>query len=122
MIVPMKKISLVVMDKSREASLEELRELGVVHLEKRNVSSAKLSFLLERKARAETALGILQSYTVKGASKSTVEKSGVSPDSEELAGKVLSLNEEKKSLQEQAAWNARERSRVEKWGDLTPAF
>ncbi|MDR0761387.1 MAG: V-type ATP synthase subunit I [Treponema sp.] len=120
MIVPMKKISLVVMDKSREASLEELRNLGVVHLEKRNVSSARLSFLLERKSRAETALGILQSYAVKGASSGSPEKSGVSPDPEEVVEKVLVLSEEKKSLQEQAAWNSRERSRIEKWGDFDP--
>jgi V/A-type H+-transporting ATPase subunit I len=116
----MKKISLVVMDKSREASLEELRNLGVVHLEKRNVSSARLSFLLERKSRAETALGILQSYAVKGASSGSPEKSGVSPDPEEVVEKVLVLSEEKKSLQEQAAWNSRERSRIEKWGDFDP--
>ncbi|MDR2245921.1 MAG: V-type ATP synthase subunit I [Treponema sp.] len=120
MIVPMKKISLVVMDKSREASLEELRDLGVVHLEKRDVSSARLSFLLERKSRAETALGILQSYAVKGASNGSPKKSGVSPDPEGFVGKVLVLSEEKKSLQEQAAWNSRERSRIEKWGDFAP--
>jgi V/A-type H+-transporting ATPase subunit I len=116
----MKKISLVVMDKSREASLEELRDLGVVHLEKRDVSSARLSFLLERKSRAETALGILQSYAVKGASNGSPKKSGVSPDPEGFVGKVLVLSEEKKSLQEQAAWNSRERSRIEKWGDFAP--
>ena len=42
MIVPMKKVSLVVMDKAREVSLEQLRELGVVHLEKKNVQSSPL--------------------------------------------------------------------------------
>jgi V/A-type H+-transporting ATPase subunit I len=126
----MKKISLVVMDKSREASLEELRELGVVHLEKRNVSSAKLSLLLDQKVRAETAFGILQSYAVKEQSsrersskeRSSTERSSTDQGSnpQELTGKALSLSEEKKSLHERQAWNSRERSRIEKWGDFDP--
>ena len=35
MIVPMKKVSCVVMDKDRENSLIKLREAGVLHLEKK---------------------------------------------------------------------------------------
>jgi V/A-type H+-transporting ATPase subunit I len=120
MIVPMKKISLVVMDKSREVSLEGLRELGVVHLEKRNVSSAALSLLLDQKSRTETALSVLQSYAAKEkGSGSSVHKTA---DPRELVEKALSLSEEKKSLLEQLAWNTRERSRIEKWGDFDPRF
>jgi V/A-type H+-transporting ATPase subunit I len=114
----MKKISLVVLNKSREASLEGLRELGVVHLEKRNVSSAALSSLLDQKSRSETALGILQSYVVK--EKGSDSSKHKTPDSRELVEKVLSLGEEKKSLLEQLSWNTRERSRIEKWGDFNP--
>jgi V/A-type H+-transporting ATPase subunit I len=117
MIVPMKKISLVVMDKSREAALEGLRELGVVHLEKRNVSSPALSLLLDQKSRAETALGILQAYKERSSGEQVKD---VCSNPQELVDKVLSLNEEKKSLQEQAGWNTRERSRIEKWGDFNP--
>jgi V/A-type H+-transporting ATPase subunit I len=114
----MKKISLVVMNKNREASLEKLRELGVVHLEKRNVSSPAISGLLDRKLRAETALGILRSYAVKGA---PVNQAGTSsPEPQQFVDKVLSLNDEKKTLQEQQVWNAKERSRIEKWGDFNP--
>jgi V/A-type H+-transporting ATPase subunit I len=116
MIVPMKKITLVVMDKSREASLEKLREIGVVHLEKRNVSSPGLTGLLERKARAETALGILRSYKLKDAPPGKAAPR----ETRELVDETLSLNEEKKSLQEQLAWNTRERNRIEKWGDFDP--
>jgi vacuolar-type H+-ATPase subunit I/STV1 len=32
MIVPMKKVSVVVMDKNKEAALDKLRALGIVHL------------------------------------------------------------------------------------------
>ena len=50
MIVPMKKVSIVVMEKDREASLEKLREVGVLHLEKKKVFSDSLSVLMIRQA------------------------------------------------------------------------
>ncbi|MDR2402833.1 MAG: V-type ATP synthase subunit I [Spirochaetaceae bacterium] len=115
MIVPMKKVSLVVMDKDREIALERLRELGVVHPERRNVTSDVLAKLLERKARAETALGVLRSYTLpKG-----MEQSGEG-DGEALVVRVLNLADERKILQEQLAWNVKEQSRIEKWGNFDP--
>jgi V/A-type H+-transporting ATPase subunit I len=116
----MKKISLVVMEKTREASLERLRELGVVHLEKRNVSSPALSGLLDQKARAETALGILRAYVVNNISVSQADKYVFPQVPQEFAEKVLALSEEKKSLQEQQTWNIKEQSRIEKWGDFDP--
>jgi V/A-type H+-transporting ATPase subunit I len=60
----MKKLSLVVMEKSREDSLKKLREIGVVHLEKKSVTSEALTKLLDRKAKAENAVGILRTYAV----------------------------------------------------------
>ena len=64
MIVPMKKVSLVVMDKHREDSLKKLREAGVIHLEKKGVSSETLSKLLDRKAKIDSVLGLLRSQEV----------------------------------------------------------
>jgi V/A-type H+-transporting ATPase subunit I len=62
MIMPMKKVSLVVMEKSREETLVKLRELGLVHLVRKSVSSDALSKLLDRKTKIENALGILRPY------------------------------------------------------------
>ncbi|MDR2363090.1 MAG: V-type ATP synthase subunit I [Spirochaetaceae bacterium] len=125
MIVPMKKVSLVVMEKNRDASLEKLREAGVLHLEKRNVRSDGLTRLLDRKAKAETALGILRSYPVeKNAGTaprevfSSGDRDGAAPP--DLTARVLELGDEKKALQEQLLANAKERSRVEKWGNFDP--
>ena len=61
-IVPMKKVSLVVQEKHRDKALRQLRKAGVIHLEKKTVSSDSLSKLLDRKVKAETALGLLQPY------------------------------------------------------------
>jgi len=61
-IQQMKKISLVVMDKHREESLLKLREIGIVHVEGKEVSSKTLSQLFDRKAEIENSLGILDTY------------------------------------------------------------
>ncbi|MDR0723386.1 MAG: V-type ATP synthase subunit I, partial [Treponema sp.] len=111
----MKKVSLVVMDKTRESSLEKLRELGVVHLEKRAVVSDTLVALLDQKAEAERALGLLRPYqeAAQGASK---------PESNEaeLVKQILALEDERKALQEQLLVTIKERSRIERWGNFNP--
>ncbi|MDR0879041.1 MAG: V-type ATP synthase subunit I, partial [Treponema sp.] len=142
MIVPMKKVSLVVMDKDREASLEKLREMGLLHLERKTVSSESLTKLLDQKNRSDTALGLLRSYAVKKKAKGK-KTAGVTNSPEKTpagntAGefyssdsvnevtppdpvtRVLALGEEKKTLQEQLVAQVRERSRIEKWGNFDP--
>ncbi|GHV88740.1 V-type ATP synthase subunit I [Spirochaetia bacterium] len=125
MIVPMKKVSLVVMDKTREDSLAKLRELGVLHLERCTVSSDGLSKLQDRKTRAETALALLRAYQdpKKSAGKNARNRddnAGGVTDAD-LVKVVLDLADEKKTLQEQLVSNAKERSRIEKWGNFNPA-
>jgi V/A-type H+-transporting ATPase subunit I len=58
----MKKVCLVVQDKAREAALGKLREIGVIHLEKTSATSDSLSRAVERKTRAENAIGLIQPY------------------------------------------------------------
>jgi len=58
----MKKISLVVMDKHREESLKTLRDIGVVHVEGKEVSSNTLSSLFERKGEIQNAIRIVETY------------------------------------------------------------
>ena len=43
MIVPMKKVSLVLLEDNRKEALKKLRRLGVVHLEKVNGASQELT-------------------------------------------------------------------------------
>jgi V/A-type H+-transporting ATPase subunit I len=118
----MKKVSLVVLDKDREASLKKLREIGVVHLEKKNVSSENLSKLLDRKAKAENALGIVSSYETKKKAKTPVAPAGGSSaaDGTDIVSMILQNSEERKTLQDQLAFIAREKSRIEEWGDFDP--
>ncbi|MDR0669086.1 MAG: V-type ATP synthase subunit I [Treponema sp.] len=142
----MKKVSLVVMEKTREESLTKLRELGLVHLERKNVASESLSKLLDRKARIENALGILRPYeaemkkTQGGAPQSAVPRDQVprrrssdllrpedafystdavnTPPRPDLVALILEYADQRKSLQDRMAALSRERSRVEEWGDV----
>ncbi len=133
MIVPMKKVSLVVMDQYREESLEKLRELGVVHLETGNASSDKLASLLDRKAKILQAKAILRNYAdkaknlqngdrplppVKGIIYST---DGLNREAaEDLVTRVLNLGDELKFHQEEIVSDSREISLLEVWGDFNP--
>jgi V/A-type H+-transporting ATPase subunit I len=129
MIVPMDKVSLVVMDKEKQAALEKLRELGVLHLERKQVQSDALSRLLEKKTRTENALALLRSAAEtlkkqkqKAAGAGSTDKAqgaGAAQASEDIDA-VLALGEEKKNLQEQLLSLTRERVRIEKWGDFDP--
>ncbi|GHV89577.1 V-type ATP synthase subunit I [Spirochaetia bacterium] len=138
MIVPMKKVSLVVLDKTREASLKKLRELGVVHLEKKGAVSDSLSKLLDKKTRLETAQGILMPYKVSGklakaappetnrrrrATDHAAPEPYSTVDAEvevDFQTRVLEMGEERKTLQEQLISQVRERTRIEKWGNFKP--
>jgi V/A-type H+-transporting ATPase subunit I len=140
----MKKVSLVVIDRYREESLSQLRNLGIVHLERKSVSSEALSKLVDRKTRADTALGILKPYEAalrkargksrrfddnppgKGAPPGA--KTGEpfsadalnSPETPDTIAEAMRLSEEKKGLHDRLSILAREQSRIEGWGDFNP--
>lgn len=125
MIVPMKKVTLVVLDAEREEVLHELRNLGIVHLVKHQVASDRLGSLIERKGRLETASGILRNYAA-----ATVDGSGNDPaaarasepviDGQRVADDVLALSDKRKTEQEALAAELKERSRIEGWGNFDP--
>ncbi|MDR2096206.1 MAG: V-type ATP synthase subunit I [Treponema sp.] len=140
----MKKVSLVIMDKTREDSLEKLRDLGIMHLEKRQVNSETLSRLLDRKLKAESALGMLKAVPVPkkmpdvsgqsngGTNLRRRKTDKVRPEEfysaealdaaarPDLISLVMELAEEKKTLHEKFFTLTKERSRIEKWGDFDP--
>jgi len=117
MIAPMKKVSLVIMDRERDTSLEKLRHIGLVHLEKRSVTSDVLNRLIERKLRVESAAAILRNF--KRAERDSARKT-VAAD-KDLVENVLSLAERRKSEQEALAAETREAARIAPWGNFEPA-
>ena len=127
MIVPMKKVSLVVQEKHREASLKQLRKIGLVHLERKSVSSDTLVKLMDRKAKAETAIAMLQPHEkafyaeVKKAKGSKPVANDINElEVQDIVNKILESAEERKVLQDHLAQFSRERSRIEEWGNYNP--
>ena len=120
MIVPMKKVFLVVSDKDREESLFKLRELGVVHVAQKKVSSPVLSGLLDRKLEIEKSLRILK--TVEARIKPVkANTSYPKPKSDDLASYVLQLDEMRKIQQDEIILLSKEKKRIEEWGDFNLA-
>jgi len=62
MIVPMKKVCIVVQDKYREEALKKLRAVGVVHLERRDAAIDANSNAMKLKTKVEDAMGLIQDF------------------------------------------------------------
>jgi len=116
MIIKMKKVSLIVMDKNIRDSLEKLRELGVFHLEKKEVYSEILRGLLDRKRKLEGAATVINSFAPKD--KSQWKSSGEFPD--DISTYVSGNFEKLKQAREQINANEKEISRIVAWGNFDP--
>jgi len=62
MIVPMKKICLVLQDFYRDEALKKLRDVGVIHLERRTMPVDNTSNAQIRKTKVEEAIGLLSDF------------------------------------------------------------
>jgi V/A-type H+-transporting ATPase subunit I len=120
----MKKVSLIIQDKDQDAALTKLREVGVLHLERRNVSSDALSRVLERKARGDNAMALVTPYKPPKkppASPPAGEDAGASAlDYSGLVDLLVGLGKEKKEREDRLVFLGRERKRIEKWGSFDP--
>ena len=115
------------MDKEKDQALDKLRELGILHPEKKQSQSAALSKLFEKKTRVENALILLglvaeEKKQQKKKKRQDAAATFSSPDNnEDPVAVLLALSEEKKNFQEQLVSLTRERVRIEKWGYFEPA-
>ncbi|HPX14844.1 MAG TPA: V-type ATPase 116kDa subunit family protein [Treponemataceae bacterium] len=119
MIVPMKKVTLVVLDREREDALKALRKTGVLHIEKQEAQSETLEKLTSTLADAEQALAVLGEYAGKNTGKSS-SHSGDTNNASEIVEQVLQLREERKEAYEIMARTGRELDRFALWGDIDP--
>ncbi|MCL2679037.1 MAG: V-type ATP synthase subunit I [Dehalococcoidia bacterium] len=115
MITPMKKVFLLVMDKNKQEALEQVRDLGVIHLEKKSVSSQALTKLTNRYAQIENAWGVLYSFHNKKTAKA--EPPCFEGD---IASHVIALSERRKKLQAYMLNNHSEKARFGRWGEFDP--
>lgn len=125
MIVPMKKVSIVVLNKERLQALQELKKAGVVHLEHIDGTGDKLSKYKEFYNNIVAASGILGEVKLpKNAPQNQIK--ALAGDSD-IAGAVsqkckvvLDLVEKKKKLIEEITSDNVELDRLSSWGDIDP--
>jgi len=112
MIVPMKKVSLVMLADKREDALKKLRKLGLVHIEISEGTGEKIGELKEQISSLNSAV-----FSVGKGN----EKEEISFDEAlRLAEKIELLGEDKKELVNQRAQLNAELERLKGWGEINP--
>ncbi|UTC61397.1 V-type ATP synthase subunit I [Treponema sp. OMZ 787] len=122
MIVPMKKVTLLVLKKEQRHALKDLRKLGLVHIEDRPANGTLINELRSEKNDITLAMSLLTEYLPKK------EKKGVTPpsllseeDTLTFVDSVLSLTSSYKSNMEEAARLSGEIASYEEWGEIDRA-
>ena len=114
MIVPMKKVSLIILRDRKSETLKELRKLGIVHIEITEGSGERLSKLHEEITLLENAV-----FTI-GKKKTAEEKEISSSEALSVAKEIISLAEKKKACQSERIFLNAELERLKSWGALDP--
>lgn len=117
MIEPMKKVSIVLLNREREEALRNLRKIGLVHLEKLEGSSEKLSAFKESSNNAtvtESVLGEIKLPKSRGIKQVLSDE-----ETAQLCADVVAKSEAKKQLLEEISSDATELDRFASWGQVT---
>ena len=115
MIVPMKKVSLIIRESEKDKTLKKLRSLGILHIEITEGTGERLVGLKEQVALLESAI-----FTI-GKIKNTEQKNVNAADALTIATEVNSLDEEKKRCQAEKVALDAELDRLKSWGDIVPS-
>ena len=118
MIVPMKKITLIVLDREREEALKALRETGVLHVERRDASSQGITALQGEIGKLDQAIAILSE--IKSKKKMPAKHTG-RDHTLEVVNRVLTINRELTAAKESIAHLEGEFERLAPWGGVDPA-
>ena len=115
MIVPMKKVSLIIRENKKNETLKKLRKLGIVHIEIAEGSGERLVLLQEQIALLESAI-----FTI-GKKKDVEQKAVSTAEALSVATKIQALDEEKKQCQAELIALSSELDRLKSWGDIDPS-
>ena len=116
MIVPMKKISLMVMGDKKRETLKKLRKAGILHIEITEGSGARINDLKEQISLLESAVFTLSERK----SKNAVQQEITTAQALSAAEEIASLTEAKKAcIDERLSLNT-ELERISAWGDVDP--
>ena len=117
MIVPMKKVTLIVLSQKRSDTLKKLRRLGLMHIEITEGSGARVLELQEQISELERCVSSLG----KPESGQDVQKKELSPEEALAISRDLSsLLLERQACQADQAASQAELARLEPWGNIDP--
>ena len=114
MIVPMKKVSLMIQGSKNKEALKTLRKLGLLQIEITEGSGQRLIALKEQIALLENAV-----FTV-GKAKVTTAQTATTDEALAIAREIAQLAETQKNYQAQKLNFQVELERLKKWGELDP--
>ena len=115
MIVPMKKVSLIIRENKKNETLKKLRKLGIVHIEIAEGSGERLASLREQIALLERAI-----FTI-GKRKNAEQKDVSATEALSVATRIQALDAEKKKCGAERIALSSELDRLKSWGDLDPS-
>ena len=116
MIVPMKKVSLIIREDKKSDTLRKLRKLGIIHIESVEGSGKKLEELKEKAALLESAL-----FSISEKKNKKIKQENIDADKAfSVAKEVSSLEEEKKLCTAEKITLSAELDRLSGWGELDP--
>ena len=119
MIVPMKKIALVVLEKERKEALRRLRKLGVVQLEDVQGTSDELQVYRDQSNKLAKAISLLSDTKV--SKKVLKHQKELEKDAAlELAAMLVQQAEQKKNCYDRITANRNELERLSGWGSVVP--
>ena len=113
MIVPMKKVSLIILGNEKEQALNELQRLGLLHIEIAEGSGEKLASLKDKMSLLEASALVLGERV-------TNQREITADEAYALAKEVSALLDEKKALQGEQITLINELDRILAWGDIDP--
>ena len=116
MIVPMKKVSLIIMGDKKNETLKKLRKLGILHIEAVEGSGKKLEELKARAALLESALFSISENKNKKLKQENIGAEKAIFVSEEIAA----LGDEKKLCSAERITLTAELDRLSAWGEVDP--
>ena len=116
MIVPMKKVSLIIMGNKKKETLKKLRSLGLIHIEITEGSGEKLAALNDKLALLDKAAAILSERVVKGTEKLEADYE----KAYKIAEDSLRLFDDIKAYKDELIAVCVELERLKAWGEVDP--
>ena len=115
MIVPMKKVSLIIRENKKDETLKKLRKLGIVHIEIAEGAGERLASLQEQIALLESAI-----FTI-GKRKNVEQKEVSTAEAFSVATRIQTIDVEKKQCVAERIALSSELDRLKSWGDIDPS-